>query len=417
MRVDGPPSFIAPTVSSDSLSFFMVLGDKAPPLQTLSVTPGSGDVRIVSDYEWLKFNQRSLSFLDVTVDPTGLASGYYEGRLTFGNSNSVRVFFTIQAKPAINSSVANMTFRYSQYGTTLPFLPNFWTGSSVRNFPIDVNATYTNPATGNWLAVASRRGMVTPIKLTAVVDPSGLNPGTYTGAIQILGNAANSPFLIPVTLVVAVFTPPARGPEITSFANAAKLLEGAISGGEMVRLGGNNLACDATARVLVDGDAAQVLSANANEIRLIVPDSVSGKNRVPVQVRCRGDASDLFTVPVGYAAPALFTRTAAHALAFNEDDSLNGEGMPAARGSMLTVFANGLGGLDAPDATGTTPFLAPLSLTGRRGGAVISGIRAADMPGAVRIKLRLSRNVQPGSEVDVRIQSGLESAHATIAVK
>ncbi|MCU1236566.1 MAG: hypothetical protein JWP63_4533 [Candidatus Solibacter sp.] len=48
---------------------------------------------------------------------------------------------------------------------------------------------------------------------------------------------------------------------------------------------------------------------------------------------------------------------------------------------------------------------------------MISGIRAADMPGAVRIKLRLSRNVQPGSEVDVRIQSGLESAHATIAVK
>ncbi|MCU1236749.1 MAG: hypothetical protein JWP63_4716, partial [Candidatus Solibacter sp.] len=124
MRVDGPPSFIAPTVSSDSLSFFMVLGDKAAPLQTLSVTPGSGDVRIVSDSEWLKFNQRSLSFLDV----------------------------------------------------------------------------------------------------------------------------------------------------------AAKLLEGAISAGEMVRLGGNNLACDATARVLVDGDAAQVLSANANEIRLIVPDSVSGKN-------------------------------------------------------------------------------------------------------------------------------------------
>ncbi len=410
-------SFSPPDVSPGFLSFFMVIGAPTPLGQTLTASGGSGSFTFVSDSTWLKVVQRGQQFLDVTVDPTGLTAARYEGRITLSGSTYVRVFFTIQAKPLLNSSLASMNFKYTQYATTPPIIQNFYVGSSIRNYPIGVTVAYTNPATGNWLQVASLVGMVTPINLKAVVDSRGLDPGTYLAAIQITGDASNSPFSIPVTLVVAPFVAPLRTPKITSFANAATLQDGAIAPGELVRLAGVNLACDSAPSVLVDGDAAQILSANDAEIQLVVPDSVSGKNRVPVQMMCGNSASDRFSVPVQYAAPALFMRNSAQALAFNEDESLNGNDTPAARGGVVTVYGTGFGALDVPDQNGVVGFLAPVSvLMGGEAAQLLSAARAPDMPGVVRVRVRVPWNIPAGSATDVQVQTGLETTHATVAV-
>ena len=102
-------------------------------------------------------------------------------------------------------------------------------GSAVRLIDVAVDPVYISPKTGNWLGVASRRGVTLPITLTAVVDPRGLDPGTYTGAIQFSSaDARNSTFLVNVTLTVTKYMPPAAParPNITSFASAATGIEG-----------------------------------------------------------------------------------------------------------------------------------------------------------------------------------------------
>jgi uncharacterized protein (TIGR03437 family) len=395
----------------------MVIGDKAPPAQTLTVTSFiTNSFTYTLDSPWLKGVQRGTTFLDVSVDPTGLAAGRYEGRVTLSGSTVVRVFLTIQAKPLLNASASSLTFKYTQYAPTFPLIQDLYVGSTVRNYPIGVTVKYTNPTTGTWLNVGSLVGMVTPIDLKVVMDPRGLGPGTYLASIVITGDASNSPFSVPVTLVVAPFVPPQRTPEITSFANGANLLDGPVAAGELVRLAGMNLSCGMTPQVLVDGDAAQILSASDSEIQVVVPESVSGKDRVPVRVTCGNAASDSFSVPVQYAVPALFTRGDTQALAFNENSSLNGNDTPANRGEVVTVYGTGFGSLDVPDDTGAVNFLAPVSvLVGGEAAQLVTAERSDEMPGVVRVRVRIPWNI-PSGALDVQVQAGLQITHATVAV-
>jgi uncharacterized protein (TIGR03437 family) len=411
-----------PIVTPNWLAYSMVVGDPAPPVQTLTVISDSNVYTATADSPWIKLNPRTNVFLDVAVDPTGLGVGHYEGLIFVNKDTAVRVRFDILAKPAIDSSVTRMTFTYSKGATTIPLTQTFTVGSSVRNYNIDAAPVYTNPKTGNWLGVASRRGLTLPITLTAVVDPRGLDPGTYVGAIQLTGEATNSPFNVTVTLVVTPYRPPTspRIPEITSFANAASFLDGAISAGQLVRLAGANLACLSAPVVLVDGDAANVLSAGDREIRLVVPDSVSNKERVPVRVTCGDATSDPFTVPVAYAAPALFATADTQAMGFNEDLSLNSPDSPAKRGSVVTLYGTGFGGLDDADAHGVRNFTAPVSvMVAGEVAEVVSAGPVRDMPGVVQLRVRVPATAPSGSALDFQVMSGFEKAQAsrTIAVQ
>jgi hypothetical protein len=62
----------------------------------------------------------------------------------------------------------------------------------------------TSPAGGNWLKVAVfNNSDRLAANLRVQADPSGLAPGNYQGTIEIIApGSTNSPFSIPVTLVV-----------------------------------------------------------------------------------------------------------------------------------------------------------------------------------------------------------------------
>jgi uncharacterized protein (TIGR03437 family) len=414
----GPPAAVP-----NWLAYSMVIGGAAPAPQTVTVFSNPvNSFTAAANVPWIQLTARGYMFLDVAVDPTGLSAGHYEGLIMVSRDTGVRVRFDILAKPTIDSNLTSLTFTYAAGATTLPLTQSFTLGSSVRNFNIEVNPAYTSPKTGNWLGVASHRGMTLPITLTAVVDPRGLDPGTYLGAIQIIGDATNSPFPITVTLVVTPYQPPAnrRIPQIASFANAASFLDGAVSAGQLVRLAGTDLACSSAPAVLVDGDAAQVLSAGDREIRLVVPDSVAHKDRVAVRVTCGDATSDPFTVPVAYAAPALFAVADTQALGYNENLSLNGADTPAPRESVLTLYGTGFGGLDDADQYGVRNFTAPVSvMVAGEPAEVLSAGPATDMPGVVRLRVRVPASAPSGNAVDLSVMSGLEKAQAvrTIAVQ
>jgi uncharacterized protein (TIGR03437 family) len=415
-----PPNPGPPSVAPNYLAFSMSLGAAPPSAQTLTIVTPANTFTATADSPWIKMNPRGSNFLDVSVDPTGLPVGVYDGLVIFnGGQSTSRVMFKILALPAIYSSVKSLTFTYTQGAQVLPLIQPFSVGSSMNNFNFDVAEVYNSPSTGNWLGVASKRGMSTPIQLLAMVDPRGLVAGTYTGAIQLIAATSNSPVSIPVTLVVT-YVAPRLTPHIVSFANAATSLDGSIAAGELVNLGGDTLSCASAPVVTVDGDAAQIVSATDSRIQLVVPNSVIGKDRVPVQVGCGDAHSDAFSVPVDYAAPAVFAASDTQAMALNEDLSANTPANPASRGSVVTIYGTGFGALDSPDPnTGAVRFLAPLGVAvAGEPAEVLSAADVANQPGVVAVRIRVPWNINVSDPVAIDVQSGTLHAPAlTIGVQ
>ena len=416
------------------LSFSMVTGGNAPPAQNVAViTAPVNFYTVAADVPWIKLAPRAFNSLDVSVDPTGMAFGHYEGIVMLSRDTPVKVGFDIFDKPTINANcdtvptsallaspckTNTLQFNYSQGANGVPLQQRVTIGSAVRLVDVAVDPIYVSPKTGNWLGVASRRGVTLPITLTVVVDPRGLDPGTYTGAIQIASpDARNSPFLVNVTLTVTGYKPPTstRAPFITSFASAASGSDGFASAGQLVRLAGGNLSCLAAPSVQVDGQDARVLSAGDREISLVVPELSGARDRVPVRVTCGEATSDEFVVPAAYAAPELFAAGEAQALGYNDNLTLNSAETPAVRGSVVTLFGTGFGSIDEADHS----FVAPVSVTvGGQIAEVLSAARVKDMPGVVQLRVRIPEYSSTGT-VPFEVQSGVQKSQTarTIEIK
>ena len=88
------------------------------------------------------------------------------------------------------------------------------TSSTPINYSISVN---NQPA---WLNTGYATSQLTaypnqPVGLGAAINPTGLNPGTYTTTITIIGGFAGSPFNIPVTLTVVAAPSPTPTPTLS----------------------------------------------------------------------------------------------------------------------------------------------------------------------------------------------------------
>ena len=97
--------------------------------------------------------------------------------------------------------------------------------------------------------------------------------------------------------------------------------------------------------VLFDGIPAPLLSSYRGQINTIAPMAVAG-NDVELRVIHLGKQSAPFPVPVGPAAPALFTLNGmgiGQAAAINTDGSLNGPSNAARRGTVIQLFGTGGG--------------------------------------------------------------------------
>ena len=401
--VPGPP-----TIAPNYLGFTMNIGAPAPPIQTLTVTTPANTFTATTDSPWVKLSPRGANFLDVSVDPTGMKVGLYDALIFFnGGQVAERVWFRILDVPKVYSAVPSLTFNYVQGDQVLPLIQPFSIGSSVTHFNFDVAELYVSPAKGDWLGVASKRGMTTPIQLLAVVDPRGLTAGTYTGTIQVIAPTINTPVNIPVTLIVTYVAPTLK-PRISSFASAASLLDGPITAGELVNLTGSQLSCTSAPTVTVDGDAAQIVTASDSQIQVVIPGSVLGKDRVLVQVNCDGGLSEPFGVPVAYAVPAVFPSADAQVMAINEDRTANSLTNPASRGSVVTFYGTGFGALDTPDpVTGVANFLAPMAVTvAGEPTEVLSAVPVANQPGVVAVKIRVPWNINVSDPVAIDVQSG-----------
>jgi len=148
--------------------------------------------------------------LQVTADPGQLAPGTYLGAVTITSAIAnpavriVSVSFTVDpADPAqLSVTPENLSFSFTQgdgAGTQTLSVANRGGGS------IAFTATVTTAAGGAWLGVTPGSGTATSttaVVLTARVDPTRLNPGTYSGAIAIAGPTPNLSRTVAVTATV-----------------------------------------------------------------------------------------------------------------------------------------------------------------------------------------------------------------------
>jgi endo-1,4-beta-xylanase len=190
---------------------------------------------------------------------------------------------------------------------------------------------------------------------------------------------------------------------------------------------GNVLTLIGGTRVLFDGVAAPMIYAAKNQVAAVVPYEIAGESSTQVQVEYNGIRSVAVTVPVLAAVPAIITTNSqgtGQAAALNQDNSLNSASNPAARGSIVTIWATGEGQRNPAGVTGVPApaYDAPvLSASVTVGGVAASLPYAAASPGYVglmQIDLTVPPSAPTGAAVPVQLTIGtIQSPSVTIAIK
>jgi uncharacterized protein (TIGR03437 family) len=181
--------------------------------------------------------------------------------------------------------------------------------------------------------------------------------------------------------------------------------------------------------VLFDGVAAPMIYTVKNQVSAVVPYEIAGQSSTQVQVEYNGIRSVAVTVPVLPAVPGLLTANSSgtgQAVAVNQDGSLNSASNPAARGSVVILYATGEGQRNPAGVTGVpapayaSPVQSPLTLT--VGGAAATLAYAASAPGFVglmQINLTVPDGAPTSASVPVILTIGTAQSPSgiTIAVK
>ncbi len=231
--------------------------------------------------------------------------------------------------------------------------------------------------------------------------------------------------------------------EVSAVVNAASYAGGAVAPGELITIFGHGFGPTALAglqldsigklaselagtRVLFDGTAAPLVYAASGQVSAFVPMSVSGTTQVLVETASKG--TDPVTVPVVNAAPGLFALDASGSgpgAFLNQDASVNSPSNPAARGSVVVLYATGAGitipGVsDGEIVEEATPDAAlPVSVTiDSQDAEILYAGAAPGMPfGMVQINVRVPTGVTSGSVPVVMNVSGIVSQkNVTLAV-
>ena len=181
--------------------------------------------------------------------------------------------------------------------------------------------------------------------LRVFVNAKNLAAGSYQASVFIDASPDGTQ-AVPVTLVVSTAPNPNPNPNpnptpqpkpvtVTSVVNAASMQPAPVVTGSLAVIGGTNLGGQKVAAAF-DGIAAQIVSATAAEIRVIVPD-LGSRTSANLVVTVDGAASAPQYVPVAAAWPAIFPNGL-----LNSDGSGNTADNPAPVGSQIQILATGL---------------------------------------------------------------------------
>ena len=181
-------------------------------------------------------------------------------------------------------------------------------------------------------------------------------------------------------------------------------------------------------QVLFDGTPAPLLYTSSGQLAAIVPYSVDGKLGTQVQVRNGEQLSDQVALPVTPAAPSIFSADytgSGQGAILNEDGvTVNSTRSPAARGSIIAIYATGEGqtlpgGIDGRIAGGGSlpkPALpVQVRIDGKPATVRYAGAAPGQVAGLFQVNVEVPAAAASG-EVPLEIQVGTARSQPGITV-
>jgi len=406
-------------------------------------------VSTISGGNWLHATPSTGGNVVINADPSEIfVPGIYTGVVSVSSvattPTEIAVALVVRSGPASALAATPSSISVTGQFNGVSPLGQICVTTGFTVVPVSATALTSNG--GNWLSV-SVDGTPTPTcGINASLDASHLAPGTYRGTItlSVSGQSLNVPVVVNFTSDSPSFDPDAGPPALGSVLSAASAIAGAIAPGEIITIHGLEIGPSSPlgmtldgqgkvatnlngVQVLINGNAAPLIYASASQINAIVPYEVAGQNTATVQLLYDG-GSGTWGVPVVPAAPAIFTvdeTGAGPAAVLNQDNSINSPAMPAARDSVIQIFATGIPVAGA--ITGTiTPALNPNGappLSVSIGGVNAPVIYAGPAPGAPAGLFLLKVTVPPAAVTGVAVSLTLSvgavqsQAGVTISVK
>jgi uncharacterized protein (TIGR03437 family) len=182
--------------------------------------------------------------------------------------------------------------------------------------------------------------------------------------------------------------------------------------------------------VLFDGLPAPLIYTSLFQTNLIVPYEIASRRTTSIQVDAGGSLSEIIELPVAAAAPGIFTVSSSgigSGAVLNEDHSVNNPANPAARGSIVQIYATGEGQTVPASVTGSVtdndtkhPKL-PVSV--QIGDADAQVMYAGSAPEAVaglfQVNAMVPHSAPSGAAIPVRLKVGDSQTETgvTIAIR
>ncbi len=199
----GASTAAAPT----QLNFFYEQNTSMPVSQNQSVyLSGSGNYSLSSNVAWLTVSPSSGTLpttVTVTSAVTGLASGTYNGQITFTNTTNsqtalIGVTLTVTGVTTLYASPGDWVFSYIANVSSVVQSQQITVLASDGSI-VPIAASVINASTTPWLTVSG--GGATPSGLSVTTNASNLANGIYSGSVSVTGGG--NALTVPIVLVVA----------------------------------------------------------------------------------------------------------------------------------------------------------------------------------------------------------------------
>jgi uncharacterized protein (TIGR03437 family) len=398
-----------------------------------------------SDSNWLVVdtpNANTPASIVVRANDSSLPQGTYSGTVTIQSSptNQLPVPVTLNIGPpaTLQLAPASLAFSYTLGGPVPAAL-----STSVKSLTGAVQ-TFTVTTTTNdgaaWLMAAASGP--TPGQVLVSVNPANLNPGSYTGIVNVTPSAMGaSPQ--PISISLNVLPPPT--PLVSAVVSSASYAGGMVAPGEFVTLFGSTLGPASLVQppagtfprtlggtvVMFDNIAAPILYASATQTSVQVPYGIGIGNTI-LTVQRAGVTSTPMAIASVPAFPGLFTVDSSgkgQIAALNQDLTLNSPSNPAPRGSAIILYGTGEGatnpasleGAITPSAPPFPQTSLPVSVSFQGAAAVVSyfGETPSTVSGLLQINAVVPMNSPTGPAVPLQVNiNGVASqAGVTVAIQ
>jgi len=266
------------------------------------------------------------------------------------------------------------------------------------------------------------------LKLFVLAAASAPNSSAHIAITNAIASAPDGSQVVLAASPVTVQIQSGSGTAATTLStaailNAATLLSGPISPGEIITLLGVNGSGGPI--LTVGGVPASLLYAGSGQINAVVPFGLDVASPAAIRLQIGGLTLSA-TSPVSATSPGIF---AANGSGFgpgailNEDSSMNSPDNPAKAGSIVVLYGTGFGVLQSPLLDGqpipaANSTVNPVSATvaGFPAEVLYAGAAPQLIAGSIQVNLRLPTGVVHDLYVPVTVSSGGSKTSSTVTL-